>query len=100
MTTLYYIETFIGSIKVKKSRDGYKISKLAKKELRKLAYAKHLRFQTLEDKYGNTWIAIFPKSENKPILLGHFKIQTLTCGLKHKPCNKKCLVKDIDYSYC
>ena len=99
---------FIGTIEVKACGDGmltgYDISKKGEKALAKMANVKHIQWQMLEHKNGDFWLAGFPRCESnrefdKRSLLGHFKVQSKKCNLKHSPCGKQCVRKNIDYPY-
>jgi len=100
MASIWYIETFIGTIEVRKDINGkYNIPRDAKEELKTFAHVKHFQFQILADKNDGLWFCIIPKGQTPKNLLGTYRINELECPLKHHPCSRKCLTEKIDYSY-
>lgn len=100
MTTIDYIDTFIGTVEVK----GRKIPKTAKSQLARLAFGdntnKKIKSKLLtKPDTESLWLAIYHKSQGDSQFLGCYKLEGLMCTLKHKPCGRECVSKEIDFIF-
>ena len=94
MTKTYSVKTLVGVIEVSNGN----ISKEAKKALEAFTKVRHLRTKETKDKDGTTWIIVYPE-DNSLDSVAHFPLHKVECNLKHKPCDRKCLLKKLDFPF-